>query len=215
MLLSQLTELAWKWYQNGKPQASKQQLIQADIEQKIKTLFASLMRQRYYESMKMDPTGEPDWSISSPILSVQKFTVGDPGINGMRRIDMGKFDLYRMPKNSHISAVYPLSQSCNGEIIEQPVQVNPSEENFYINNPDLSEYLFYSVKGRGLDTYNFPPCVKEVNVESTFDLDGNVDVDNSMAEDIIDQILNVSLGIKKQYYSEDVQKQMAEQNLVK
>ena len=215
MILSQLVELTWKWYSNGKPQANNQQLIQADIEQKVKLLFADLMRQRYYESMKLDPSGQPDWTLGSPILSLQKFNLGEPGTNGMRRVDMSKFDLYRLPKNTHFTAVMPLSDGCNGEVLEVAVQVNPSEERFYINNPDLMDFLFYSVKGRGIDTYNFPPCVKEVQIEATYDLTGQVDVEMSMASAIIDQILNVALGIKKQFYSEEVKKETAEQNIVK
>jgi len=215
MTIKDLQELVWRWYLNGKPQASNQQLLKADIGQKIKLLFADSMRQRYYESMAADQFRQPDYSFVSPILSVKRFQLGDPDIKGKRRADMGTFDLYRLPKNSHFTNVYPVAEGCGNQEVGEITQVAPGEENFYIGNPDLSSYYFYVVKGRGIDTFNLPPCIKGLDIECTYDVGGDTDIDMSIASQIIDQILNVALGIKKQYYSEQVQKEMQEQNLIK
>lgn len=215
MILKDIKELAWRWYQNGKPQANNQQLLKADMGQKIKLLFADAMRQRYYESMKMDKFNEPDYSFHSPIISVQRFPLSEPDFNGKRRVDMSKFDLYRLPKNSHFTNVYPIAKGCGNQEVGEITQVSPGEENFYIGNPDLSDFCFYVVKGRGLDTFNIPACIESLDVEATYDVGDDTDIDMSIASQIVDQILNVSLGIKKQFYSEQVQKEMNEQNIVK
>jgi len=215
MILKDVVELTWRFYQNGKPQASNQQLLKADMEQKMKLLFADAMRQRYYESMKMDKFGEPDYSFVSPILEVKKFELTEADRVGMRRADMTGATVYRLPKNSHFTNVYPVADGCGNEDMGEITQVAPSEENFYINDSDLSSEMFFVVKGKGINTYNVPPCVKAVNVEASYDLNGDTEIDNSIASIIIDQILNVALGIKKQFYSEQVQKEMQEQNIIK
>lgn len=214
MTLGIIQEVVWRFYQNGKPQANNQTLLKADMGQKIKLLFADAMRQRYYESMKADQFNQPDYSFSSPILSVQRFELPEADMVGKRRADMGEFNLYRLPKNSHFTNVYPVGNCGNTEVGEI-TQVAPGEENFYIGNPDLSGYKFYVVKGRGIDTYNVPPCIKSLDIETTYDVGAETEIDNSIASQIVDQILGVALGIKKQYYSEQAQKEMDTQNLVK
>lgn len=215
MTLKNLQEVVWRFYQNGKPQANNQMLLKADIGQKIKLLFADAMRQRYYESMKTDIFNQPDYAFVSPILSVQRFKLGEPEYNGKRRADMGAFDLYRLPKNSHFTNVYPVAEGCGNDEVGEITQVAPGEENFYIGDSDLSSLKFFVVKGRGIDTYNIPPCITGLDIETTYDVGNDIDIDMSIASQIIDQILNVALGIKKQYYSEEVQKQMQEQNVIK
>lgn len=206
-------ELTWRLYQNGKAYATSQYILKPDIEQKCKLYFADAMRQRFYESMKSDEFGRPDYSFVSPILQVKKFKLGDKDMLNARRCDMGDFDLYRLPKNTHFANVYPVG-TCKDNI-GILTQVSPGEENFYINDPDLSSFMFYVVKGRGINAYNVPPCVVELAIETTYDVDDDVDIDKSIASIIVDQILNVVLGIKKQYYSEDAQRQIEEQNVIK
>lgn len=215
MIIKDLQELIWRWYQSGKPQANNQTLLKADLGQKIKLLFADAMRQRYYESMRADQFNQPDYSFTSPILTVNRFTLTESEMTGKRRADMGGFNLYRLPKNSHFTNVYPVTSGCGNQQVGEITQVAPGEENFYIGNPDLSSFMFYVVKGTGIDTFNIPPCVSGLDIECTYDTGGDTDIDNSIASQIVDQILNVSLGIKKQYYSEQAQKEMQEQNIIK
>jgi len=132
-----------------------------------------------------------------------------------RRCDMSDISMYRMPGNSHITNVYPVG-ACSNDELGEITQVNPGEENFYANDPDFSDIMFFCIKGKGVDVYNVPPCVKSLDIEATYDGPADeLEIDSAIASVIVDQILNVSLGIKKQYYSEEAQKQMAEQNIVR
>lgn len=214
MRLKELSELAWRLYQDGKAYANNQFILKKDIEQKCKLLFADAMRQRYYESKQLDEFRRPDYSFVSPILNVKRFPVNEIENSKHKRCDMGEFDLYRLPHNAHFTNIYPVG-SCGNDEVGEITQVSPGEENFYINDPDLSDWCFFVVKGRGLNLYNLPECVKELDIETTYDVDGDVDIDKSVASIILDQVLGVILGIKKQYYSEEVKKQMEEQNIVK
>lgn len=215
MKLSVVKEICWRVYQNGKPYANNQQIIKPDILQKCKTLFADIMRQRYYESKAKDEFGRPDYSFSSPVLSVKRYALGEANERSERRCDMGDVDLYRLPSNSHFTNVYPIGEGCGKNEINEITQVSPGEENFYRNDPDFHSIAFYVVKGTGINAYNVPPCIKSLDIETTHDLsEDEVEVDMSAASLIIDQVLGISLGIKKQYYSDQVQEQMKEQNVV-
>jgi hypothetical protein len=105
--------------------------------------------------------------------------------------------------------------SCRNDEVGEITQVAPAEENFYINDPELKEFIFYVVKGKGLNFYNLPLCVKSVIVEATYEIGNETEVDMGLGSMIVDQILGVVLGIKKQYYSEEAQKEMNDQNVVK
>lgn len=212
MKLSVLTELTWRLYQNGKAFANNQKLLKDDISQKIKILFADFIRQRYYESKKLDSFDNADYSFTSPLLNIKRFKVEHDN-DRFVRCDMGEYDLYRMPNNSHFSNVYPIGK-CGANQLSEITQVAPGEENFYVNDPDLSGFIFFVVKGRGINVYNLPSCVEHLDIETTYDTD-DADIDKSMASVIVDQVLNVTLAIKKQYYSEEAQKQIEEQNVVK
>jgi len=213
MRLNRLQEVTWRFYQNGKALANNQSLLKTDIAQKVKLLLADLMRQRYYESKKNDEFLRPDYSFVSPLLEVKRFKLLDKKDHKFRRCDMKEFDMYRLPGNSHITNVYPVG-NCGNDDLGEITQVSPGEENFYANDPDFSDIFFFVIKGSGLNAYNIPDCVSELDVEATYDGD-DIEVESSMASVIMDQILNVSLGIKKQFYSEQAANEMAEQNVVK
>lgn len=200
---------------NGKANSTDQNLRQQDIEQKIKVLCADLMRQRYYESMAADEFRRPDYSFSSPFLAIKRFELTDADMKNMRRADMSGWDMYRLPKNSHLPNFYPVNDGCGNEEVGEITQVAPGEENFYIGDPDLNFLMFCVPKGKGINFYNIPPCIKAIDVEATFDIGEDTEIDMSLASVVIDQLLGVSLGIKKQYYSEEVKKDIQEQNLVK
>jgi len=215
MILKSVIELTWRLYQEGRAYANNQNIIKQDVEQKAKLLFADAIRQRYYESRKMDDYGRPDWSFVSPILEVKRFELVTDDEKRYRRCDMSESQMYRLPNNSHITNVYPIGD-CKNDDIGEITQVNPGEENFYANDPDFSDTMFFVIKGKGINVYNCPPCIKHLEVEAAFDApDSEPEVDSAIASLIVDQILNVNLAIKKQYYSEQAQKAIAEQNLVK
>jgi len=214
MILKSVIELCWRLYQNGRAYANNQYVLKEDMEQKAKLLFSDALRQRYYESKKLDEFGRPDFSFVSPLLEIKRFELKDVEDYNHRRCDMSGIQMYRMPGNSHITNVYPVG-SCTNDELGEITQVNPGEENFYANDPDFSGVMFWVIKGKGVNVYNIPPCIKSLDIEATYDGPSDqVEIDSAMASVIVDQILNVSLGIKKQYYSE-AQKQMAEQNIVR
>jgi hypothetical protein len=214
MKLKALTELTWRLYQNGRAYANNQHVIKDDIAMKCKLEFSKLIRQMYYESMATDEFRRPDYSFTSPLLESKSFQLTDIQENKYRRCDMSEWDLYRMPKNSHFTNIYPVG-SCRNDEVGEITQVAPAEENFYINDPELKEFIFYVVKGKGLNFYNLPLCVKSVIVEATYEIGNETEVDMGLGSMIVDQILGVVLGIKKQYYSEEAQKEMNDQNVVK
>jgi len=59
MILKSVIELCWRFYQNGRAYANNQYVLKEDMEQKAKLLFADALRQRYYESKKLDEFGRP------------------------------------------------------------------------------------------------------------------------------------------------------------
>lgn len=213
MILKQLYEIAWVLYQNGKTNANDQKVRKPDMEQKCKLAFASAIRQLYYESMATDEYRRPDYSFTSPLLEVKRFELTDEVKNGSRRCDMSSTTMYRLPKNAHITNVYPVGE-CKNDELGEITQVAPGEENFYINDSELSELMFFVIKGKGINTYNIPFCVKQLDVEATYDIGPDTEIDNAVAGMVLDQVLGVTLGIKKQYYSEDARKQIEEQNVV-
>lgn len=213
MRLDSLTELIWRLYQNGKAYATNQYVLKPDIQQKCKLLFSDAIRQRYYESMKLDAYGRPDYSFVSPILSIKRYDLSPDVKNGARRCDMAGVNLYRLPRSAHFANIYPVGD-CKNDEVGQITQVEPSEENFYINDPDLKKYKFYVIKGYGINTYNIPFCVKHLDIETTYDMDDDTDIDGAIASAICDQILGVIAGIKKQYYSDEAKRQIEEQNVI-
>lgn len=213
MILKNIIELTWRLYQNGRAYANNQYVLKQDIEQKAKLLFADAIRQRFYESRKLDDFGRPDWSFISPLLEIHRFELEDK--DGFRRADMNGFSMYRIPGNSHITNVYPIG-NCKNDEVGEITQVNPGEENFYAKDPDFSDTMFFVIKGKGINVYNCPPCIKHLDIEASYDAKPEeLEVDSAIASAIVDQILNVGLAIKKQYYSEEAQKEMAAQNIVK
>lgn len=191
MFLNVLTQVVWDFYQNGRPKASEQSYSEAQISQYTRMAVGDICRFLFTQFKKMD-NGE-EYYFSSPLLSVQNFNLCDANGIGMRRADMTKFDLYRLPKNSHITNAYP--QGCeDGDDGKSIPQVQPGEENFYAGKAKFKFYKFYVVKGRGINTYNLPPCIKSIDVEATFDGD-EVDISLDVAFDAANQVLGTMLRI--------------------
>jgi hypothetical protein len=191
MKLKQLGEIVFRFYNEGRVNVTQLTLKEADILQYCRIAFANIMRQLYYANKKMNDGDE--YYFSSPVLDIKKFALTEPNAVGMRRADMSAFDLYRLPKNSHIPNVYPVGQGCGTQDVGEITQVQPGEENFYLG-PEFSDFMFYVVKGRGINTYHVPSCIKEVDVEATYDND-NVEVSDDIAFDVANQVLGVALRI--------------------
>ena len=87
MILKSVIELCWRLYQNGKAYANNQYVIKQDMEIKMKLLFADALRQRYYESKKLDDFGRPDYSFISPLIEVKRFDLVDNEEYRFKRCD--------------------------------------------------------------------------------------------------------------------------------
>jgi hypothetical protein len=189
MLLNVVSEVTWMFYAEGREKATNQSFSKQDVMQHCRMAFANYIRQLYYNSKQLNDGDE--YYFTSPILSIQRFPLTEPNAVGKRHADMSNFDLYRLPKNAHFTNVYLVGCGKNDGISIS--QVAPSEENFYLS-AEYNFFIFYTVKGRGLDTYHIPPCVKSVDVESTFDSD-TVDVTLDIAFEVANSVLGVILKI--------------------
>lgn len=181
MILKTLGELAWRTYQMGQANVKTQSFRQADLLQLLKLAVANEFRNQHYLSKRENRFSEADYSFFSPLLSTLEFDLPETdNMIGKRRIDMSEWDLFRFPGNMHVPNVYPVGEGCGNEEVGEITQVKPAEENFYINDPDMATFKFFVVKGRGIDTYHIPPCIKKLQVESTF-LTDEIDVSDDIA----------------------------------
>lgn len=197
MNLNVISEIIYNFFQAGKPESNKQTFAKADILQFTKLAVSNVIRKQYYDSKAKDDWGEPDYSLVSPMFSIQRLPLTDTDVNGKRSVDVSKFDVYRLPKNAHFVNVYPVNNNCNGEQLKALSQVSPGEEYFYLK-PKYKNFLFYVPKGTNIDTYNIPSCVERVDVESTF-ASSDIDVAMDVAFDAATFVLNMTLQIKGKY----------------
>jgi hypothetical protein len=192
MILKTVAEVVWRFYQDGRASSTSQTLREADIIQYCRAAYGNINRQIYYASKKINDGDES--YFYSPTLDVKRFTLSEPNAVGMRRADMSEFDLYRLPHNKHIPNIYPVGQACGTEDVGQITLLdNPGEENFYLGT-EYEGFMFGVIKGRGINTYHVPPCIKEIDIEATYDND-NVDVPLDIAFDVSNQVLGVALRI--------------------
>jgi len=104
-------------------------------------------------------------------------------------------EVIRLPRNSDVTNVYLVADNCTETVNGSLTQVQPGEENFYVNDPDMKSYLFFVQKGKRIDTYNVPPCIKEIEVERAF-MEDELDVPLDVAYNILVQILGITLKVR-------------------
>lgn len=193
MTLKQLSEVLIRFYNVGRQKSTAVTLTEADMMQYAKAALSGMMRQQYMVSKKMND-GE-EYYFYSQILSIKRFQLTDTDNRGMRRADMGDVDLYRLPKNMHFTNIYPIGDGCiGGDGSLELTQVSPGEENFYLGG-DYDFFKFYVVKGKGVNTYHLPPCIKSLDIETTYD-SPDIDVSLDQAMDVANIVLGVSLKVK-------------------
>ena len=189
MKIGQLTEVIYRFQNEGRVNSTALTFKKPDILQMVKMAYSNITRLLAYEARKMNDGRE--YYFYSSELSIKSFPLSDADTRGMRRIDMSSEDLYMLPKNEHIPNVYPVGCGDPGRAI---TQVEPGEENFYIGDSKFDFFEFFVVKGMGLNTYHLPPCVKKLEVESTFDRpDINIPLD--IGYNISTQILGITMRI--------------------
>lgn len=188
MLLSELSETTWQFYSDGRARSTSRNFSQRDVQQFLKLSVAEVFRLLYFAS-KRNKDGNAFYFIS-PLLSIQQFPLSEANMIGMRRADMIAFDLFRMPHDAHITNAYPVGCNDGGDYKSISL-VEAGEEYFYAGNAKFKSYKFGVVKGRGINTYNLPPCVKSLDVESTFD---STDLDPDISLDVAYEASNMTLG---------------------
>lgn len=196
MDIGTLTEVIWRTYQDGKPKGNEQQILKQDITQQVKVVLGGVIRIQYYDSKNKDEYRRPDYSFTSPLLNIKRFELSEATRTGQRVADMSAYDLFRLPYNAHFTNVYPFSENCGNDEVGQITQVCIGEENFYIGDPELSDFNFFVAKSRKLETYNIPPCVTHLDIETTYDVGDDTDISLELCYVIFSQVLGVNLKIK-------------------
>lgn len=199
MKLKQISEVIWQMYDGGRPTATNQTLEQDDMQQLVFMNVADQMKMRLYESRKSNDGEKTDFL--GGLLSSKQYDISDTNYQG-RRSAVYKEEVIRLPKNSDVTNVYLVADNCDGTVNGQLTQVQPGEENFYINDPNLKNYLFFVQKGDRIDTYNVPPCVKKIEVERAF-MQDDLDIPLDVAYNISVQILGVTLKMRGFIPTED------------
>lgn len=191
MQLKKLSEIIWSIYQDGRVSATSVTYKEADIIE-LCTLALSQMQTMVFVAGQKRKDGNDNYAMA-PMLSTQRFKLSAVEASGKRRADMSKFDLFRLPKNTHIVNVYPVGEGNCGAPGKSLSLVAPGEENFYLG-PNFSFFQFGVVKGTGVDAYNLPPCTHSLDIESTFNSE-EIDVSNDVGYNIAQQVLGMVLRV--------------------
>lgn len=186
MILKRLTEVVWRVFQEGRVNAQKQTILIGDVNEAVRMGYGNVMRALYYASKK---SGEGDeYYFFSGDLDTKKFALGESNILGKRRATIPD-EVARLPRNADIVNVYPVAGGCGNEEAGEITQVQPGEENFYLS-AEYAFFKFFVQKGRNIDTYNLPPCVKEIEVERIY-VNDNMEISLDMAMDIAQSVWGI------------------------
>ena len=199
MKLKQISEVIWELYEGGRPSATNQTLEQDDLQQLVYMQVADQMKMRLYESRKSNDGEKTDFL--APLLSIKQYEIGGANYQGKRSAVYYE-EVIRLPKNSDVVNVYLVAENCEGTVNGELTQVQPGEENFYINDVDLKSFMFYVQKGNKIDTYNVPPCINKIEVERAF-MQDELDIPLDVAYNISMQILGVTLKVRGFIPTED------------
>lgn len=199
MKLKQLAEVGWQLYDGGRPSATNQTLEQDDFEQLVFLESAYQLKMRFYQSRK-DNDGEKTDFIAG-MLSERQYDLDDANYQGRRRAFYTE-EVMRLPKNSDLTNVSMVADNCTGTVNGDLTQVQPGEEKFYINDPNLKSFKFYVQKAGSIDTYNVPACVKKIEVERIFTTE-SLDIPLDISYEVLTNILGVTLKMKGFIPTED------------
>lgn len=196
MIIKQISDVILSFEKMGRARETDKTYSRADISQLVRMGYTARARDIYYQNMQR---GIKDYYFYSGLLSIQRFTLGDPDLRGKRFLDMTGVEIFRLPKNDNFTEILPVnSGDCTSDSTTfDVVQVEPNEAHFYLG-PDFQFFKFFCVKANGLDTYNIPCCIKQLDVETTFDKkDDTVDIPMDIAFEIAFQILGWELRVKQ------------------
>jgi len=192
MKLKQVSEVIWQIYNKGRAKATAQTYNKNDIKQLVTMGVGQKMRARYIEGKKLDVRN--DYYYYTGDLDSKPYDLGEANMIGMRRIEIPD-DIIKLPNNMDIVNVYPVG-SCKGtDGSKQITQVAPGEENFYLTAA-FEDFWFFREKGKGLNFYHIPPCVKQIEVERVY-VNDNLDVSLDLCYDVGTEILGIIFKAKQ------------------
>lgn len=199
MVVEQLSEIVWQLYESGRPTATNQTLEQDDIQQLVMMEAAYQLKIRFYESRKADEGEKTDFMAG--MLGSKKYQLGEADYNS-RRSAVYNDKVLRLPRNSDVTNVYLVAGNCTQSVSGLLTQVQPGEENFYINDLDLKTTMFFVQKGNRIDTYNVPDCINEIEVERIYTGE-TLEVPDDIAYEVAVTVLGVVLKVRGFIPTED------------
>src|ERR1700748_195869 len=152
MILIQIAEIVWDFYNRGRNNATAQTYSKEQIAMLVRQGLSSKMIRNYIQNKKLNDGDE--YYATAALLSTQRFDIGKPDANGTRMVDMSNFDLYRLPKNAHIINAFPVG--CSGTEGSAITVIQNGEEYFY-RGAKFKGFRYAVVVGRKLKTFNLPP----------------------------------------------------------
>lgn len=192
MILQQISEIVWQWYNEGRQSAANQKLSQRDIEQYCIMAIGDVLRKRYYENKSAGNEDITDFISTS--LESKEYPLSSPTMNGMRKAVVTD-NVIRLPRSQDVVNILPIADgNCQESISESITLVQPGEENFY-QGADFSGFQYAVLKGKNINTYNLPNCVKAILVERMY-LDENTDFSTDVAFEAATFVLGTALKIK-------------------
>lgn len=189
MNLKQLSEVVYSFYNNGRASSASHKFAIQDIEQWVLFALGAQLRQKAYEGRDTDEGTD----FIGAMLDTKDYELSTADVKAMRRAVVGG-EVVRLPRNTDIINVYPVGGGCKEDLGAEITQVMPGEENYYIGNPDLTFFMFFVQKGRGINTYNVPACVSKISVERIY-VSEDLDISLDIAYLIAAQVLKDTLGI--------------------
>lgn len=190
MNLHRVSEILESFYYNGVVKSDSKQLDRETMLEYSKLAYANVMVKKWEVYKRVDFGNE--YYFYTGALVRKKFPLGETTSQGRRTIDMSATPVVRLPKNMHLFNILPLNKSgcdCGTVTI-----VQPAEERFY-QSADFANFPYASPIGSNIDCYNFPLCIKEVEVEAVFD-DVEADIPNDIAADVCIFVLRDILKVK-------------------
>lgn len=206
MKLSTLSEVIWRFYQEGRPNVKDRTFGKRDVTQYLKLAVANILRKTYYDSKSRDDWKEADQSLISDLLTTIELEVGDADGNGVRKIDISGLEFYRFPNNSQLSNVVPLNNKCEGQQLKPSTLVKPGEHYFYTGTK-FQYFLHHELNNKTILCYNWPSCVAKANVVSTIVTEDMI-ILLDVGYEAGTGVLNMMLGIKDKYDPVVLRKQL-------
>lgn len=199
MKLDKLAEICWQLYENGSPSATNQTLEQDDFQELVFMEASYQLKMSMYQSRKDNDGNKTD--VIAGLLSSKQFPLTEANYQGKRTATYSD-EVMRLPRNSDVTNVYMVASNCEGTVNGEITQVQPGEENFYINDPQMKFYKFFVQKGKNIDTYNVPPCVENIEVERIYTFK-TLDIPLDMAYEITVNLFGVTLKARGFVPTED------------